>query len=139
MAVKIRLARFGRNKVPFYHLVVSDSRSRRDSKFIEKIGIFNPLLSDDNSEKIVIKKDRAEYWLSVGALPTERVAIIMIKSGIKGAEKYKPTFIPKVKVAKNNDVKGEASAPVADGDLHVEGQVQTASDETATQTDTPAE
>lgn len=108
MAVKIRLARFGRNKVPFYHIVATDSRNRRDSKFLEKIGTFNPLLSDENSEKIVLKKDRAEYWLSVGALPTERVALILIKAGVNGAEKYKPVFIPKEKV-KKEEVKEEVS------------------------------
>ena len=103
MSVKIRLARFGRNKVPFYHIVVSDSRNRRDSKFLEKIGTYNPLLEDDNKEKVIINKDRAEYWLSVGAQPTERAAILMIKLGIKGAEKYKPVFIPKEKTKKKEE------------------------------------
>ncbi len=103
MAVKIRLARFGRNKVPFYHIVVSDSRNRRDSKFLEKIGTYNPLLDDDNKEKVVLKKDRAEYWLSVGAQPTERAAILMIKLGVKGAEKYKPVFTPKQKAVKEEN------------------------------------
>lgn len=97
MAVKIRLARFGRNKVPFYHIVATDSRNRRDSKFLEKLGTYNPLLNDDNAEKIVIKKDRAEYWLGVGAIPTDRAALLMIKAGVKGAEKYKPVFVPKPK------------------------------------------
>ena len=100
MAVKIRLARFGKHKVPFYHIVATDSRNRRDSKFLEKLGTFNPLLDDDNKEKIVIKKDRAEYWLGVGAIPTDRAAILMIKVGVKGAEKYKPVFIPKKKAEK---------------------------------------
>ena len=103
MAVKIRLARFGRNKVPFYHIVVSDSRNRRDSKFLEKIGTYNPLLEDDNKEKVIINKDRAEYWLSVGAQPTERAAILMIKLGVKGAEKYKPVFVPKEKAKKKEE------------------------------------
>jgi len=100
MSTKIRLARFGRNKVPFYYIVVTDSRNRRDSKFIERIGTFNPLLADDNKDKIVLKKDRAEYWLSVGAEPTDRTAILMIKLGVKGAEKYKPVFTPKAKAPK---------------------------------------
>lgn len=121
MAVKIRLARFGRNKVPFYHIVVTDSRNRRDSKFIEKIGLFNPLLDDENKEKVVIKKDRAEYWLGVGALPTERTAIIMIKAGVKGAEKYKPVFTPKAKVVKE------------------EPKAETPTQETAAPAETPAE
>jgi small subunit ribosomal protein S16 len=110
MAVKIRLARFGRNKVPFYHVVATDSRNRRDSKFLEKLGTFNPLLADDNKEKVKIKIDRAEYWLSVGALPSERVALLLIKLGVKGAEKYKPVFIPKAK--KEKEKKGDvATAP----------------------------
>lgn len=123
MAVKIRLARFGRNKVPFYHIVATDSRNRRDSKFLEKIGTFNPLLSDDSSEKIVLKKDRAEYWLSVGALPTERAALILIKAGVKGAEKYKPVFVPKEK-AKKEELKEELKEEVS-------------TSETATDTTTP--
>lgn len=106
MAVKIRLARFGRNKVPFYHIVATDSRNRRDSKFLEKLGTYNPLLDDDNAEKIVIKKDRAEYWLGVGAIPTDRAALLMIKAGVKGAEKYKPVFVPKEK-AKKEETKAE--------------------------------
>ena len=53
MAVKIRLARFGRNKVPFYHIVATDSRNRRDSKFLEKLGTYNPLLNDDNAISIL--------------------------------------------------------------------------------------
>ncbi len=110
MAVKIRLARFGRNKVPFYHIVATDSRNRRDSKFLEKIGTYNPLLNDDNSEKLVIKKDRAEYWLSVGALPTDRAALLLIKAGVKGAEKYKPVFVPKEKAKKEESKVENAQA-----------------------------
>ncbi|MDD2839523.1 MAG: 30S ribosomal protein S16 [Rickettsiales bacterium] len=107
MSTKIRLARFGRNKTPFYHIVVTDSRNRRDSKFIETIGTFNPLLADDSKDKIVLKKDRAEYWLSVGAEPTERMAILMIKLGVKGADKYKPVFVPKAKAVKVEETKAE--------------------------------
>jgi len=92
MAVKIRLARFGRKGVPFYHVVVSDPRRRRDSNFIERIGGYNPLLDDGNKEKLRINKERAEYWLSVGAKPTERVAILLIKSSVSGADKYKPVY-----------------------------------------------
>ena len=108
MSVKIRLARFGKHKVPFYHIVATDSRNRRDSKFLEKLGTYNPLLKDDDKNKIIIKQDRAEYWLSVGAIPTERTAILMIKMGIKGAEKYKPVFTPAKKGEKSKSKKGEA-------------------------------
>lgn len=97
MATRIRLARFGRKKLPFYHVVVTDSRARRDSGFIEKIGYFNPLLEKGKEGRLSLKNDRAEYWLGVGALPSDRVALLLIEGEVKGAEKYKPVFVPKQK------------------------------------------
>mgnify|MGYP001243467347 CR=1 FL=1 len=82
MAVKIRLARGGAKKRPFYSIVVADIRSPRDGKFIEKIGTFNPLLSDDHPEKLVLKEDRAKHWIGTGAKPTDRVAKLMAKLGL---------------------------------------------------------
>lgn len=95
--LKIRLSRGGRKKVPFYQIFVTNSTSPRDSKFLEKIGTFNPLAADDNEQKLVLNKERAEYWLSVGAQPSEKVAKFLIDLGVKGAEKYKPSFKPKAK------------------------------------------
>jgi small subunit ribosomal protein S16 len=95
--LKIRLSRGGRKKVPFYRILVTNSTSPRDSKFLEKIGTFNPLLDDANEQKLTLDKDRAEYWLSVGAKPSEKVAKFLIDLGVKGAEKYKPDFKPKNK------------------------------------------
>lgn len=118
MAVKIRLARFGRKKVPFYHVVVTDSRNRRDSKFLEKVGHFDPLLEDGAKYKVVLENERIEYWLSVGAQPTERVALLMIKAGVKGAEKFKPEFTPKVK-----EVKEEAKVETKTEEVKVETPV----------------
>ena len=95
--LKIRLSRGGRKNVPFYRFVVTNITSPRDSKFLEKIGTFNPLAADDDTSRLTIKKERAEYWLSVGAQPTERAAKFLIELGVAGAEKYKPTFKPKAK------------------------------------------
>ena len=94
--LKIRLSRGGRTGVPFYRILVTNSTSPRDSKFLEKLGTYNPLVADDE-KKISINKERIEYWLSVGAQPTERVASFLIKLGVKGSEVYKPKFEPKVK------------------------------------------
>lgn len=105
MATKIRLARVGRRNLPFYHVVIADSRSPRDGKFIEKVGCYDPVLNDDAKNRINLKLDRIEYWLSVGAEPTERVAIILNKFGVKGAEKYKPVFTPKEKQPKKEKSK----------------------------------
>lgn len=74
MALKIRLARGGAKKRPFYQIVVADSRSPRDGRFIEKIGIYNPMQDPATGERVRIDAERAKYWLGVGALPTERVA-----------------------------------------------------------------
>ncbi|MFC1659354.1 30S ribosomal protein S16 [Pseudomonadota bacterium] len=97
MSTKIRLARGGRKKVPYYRVVVADSRSRRDGKFIEQIGKYNPLLPETDSNRFIIDKERAIYWLGIGSKPTDRVAILMSKAGIKEADKYKPKFTPKKK------------------------------------------
>ncbi len=88
MAVKIRLARWGSKGSPFYHVVVADSRSPRDGKFLEKIGTYNPMLSSDHEDRVVLKDDRVKYWISVGAQPTDRVErILKAKNLLEG--KYK--------------------------------------------------
>ncbi|HUH77441.1 MAG TPA: 30S ribosomal protein S16 [Devosia sp.] len=74
MALKIRLARGGTKKRPYYQIVIADARSPRDGRFIEKIGTFNPLLAKDAENRIVLDTERAKHWLSVGAQPTDRVA-----------------------------------------------------------------
>ncbi len=74
MSLKIRLARGGAKKRPFYRIVVADSRAPRDGRFIEKIGTYNPLLPRDHEQRVMINEDRARHWLSTGAKPTERVA-----------------------------------------------------------------
>lgn len=82
MALKIRLARGGAKKRPFYRVVIADTRSPRDGRFIEKIGTFNPLLPKDNAERVVLDLERAKHWLSVGALPTDRVARFLSEAGV---------------------------------------------------------
>jgi small subunit ribosomal protein S16 len=95
--IKIRLSRGGRTNLPYYRILATNSTSPRDSKFLEKLGTYNPLLGDTDEKRVTIDKERAEYWLSVGAQPTEKVAKFLIKLGVTGAEKYKPDFKPKAK------------------------------------------
>ena len=81
--VKIRLRRMGAKKAPYYRIIVADSRSPRDGRFIERLGSYNPLLAKDNPERVKLDAERAAHWLSVGAQPTDRVARLLDKAGIK--------------------------------------------------------
>ncbi|MET0599311.1 MAG: 30S ribosomal protein S16 [Mesorhizobium sp.] len=81
MALKIRLARAGSKKRPYYHIVVADVRSPRDGRFIEALGSWNPLLPKDG-ERVKLDADRVNHWLSHGALPTDRVLRFLDQAGI---------------------------------------------------------
>ena len=83
MALAIRLARGGAKKRPYYRIVVADSRSPRDGRFIEKVGTYNPLLAKDSPERVKIDADRISHWLSVGAQPSDRVLRFLDAAGIK--------------------------------------------------------
>ena len=74
MGLKIRLARAGAKKRPYYHIVVSDSRSPRDGRFIEKLGSYNPMLPAEHEDRVRLQGERITHWLGQGALATERVA-----------------------------------------------------------------
>lgn len=74
MSLRIRLSRGGAKKRPFYRIVVADSRSPRDGRFIEKIGTYNPMLGKDDPNRVTLDAERAKHWLGVGALPSDRVA-----------------------------------------------------------------
>ncbi|MEM8986426.1 MAG: 30S ribosomal protein S16 [Pseudomonadota bacterium] len=82
MALKLRLARGGSKKRPYYSIVVADVRAPRDGRFIEKVGAYNPLLAKDDEKRVVIKEDRVKHWLGVGAKPTDRVARFLSGAGL---------------------------------------------------------
>lgn len=82
MATAIRLSRGGSKKRPYYKIVVTDSRSSRDGKFIERIGSYNPLLAKDDEKRVVIDVERAKHWVSVGAQPSDRVLRFLDAAGV---------------------------------------------------------
>ncbi|MDV3048999.1 MAG: 30S ribosomal protein S16, partial [Planktomarina sp.] len=86
MAMKIRLARAGSKKRPFYRVVAADSRMPRDGRFIEKLGTYNPLLSKDSEERVKMDMERVQYWLGHGAQPTDRVARMLEAAGVLPAK-----------------------------------------------------
>ena len=81
MSLKLRLARAGTKKRPYYHVVVTDARNPRDGRFIERIGTYDPMLADD-SKRVNILTERATHWLSVGAQPTDRVQRFLDAAGL---------------------------------------------------------
>ena len=81
MSLKIRLSRGGAKKRPFYKIVLADSRSPRDGKFIEKLGTYNPMLPVEHEQRLILKEERIKHWLSVGAQPTDRVAKFLANAG----------------------------------------------------------
>lgn len=108
MSLKIRLARGGAKKAPYYRLVVTNSRNPRDSKFIEKLGSYDPQLEKNDPKRFQINEERIKHWLSVGAIPSEPVARHLRKVGVY---KVAPTYTAKAKGtgAKKNKG-GEAAA-----------------------------
>ena len=82
MATKIRLARGGAKKRPFYRIVVADARAPRDGRFIEKLGTYNPMLPKDNKERLVLNEERIKHWLGNGATPSERVESFLVAAGL---------------------------------------------------------
>ena len=82
MSLKIRLARAGSKKRPYYHVVIADVRSPRDGRFIEQVGSWNPLLPKESGERVKLDADRIQHWMSNGALPTDRVLRFLDEAGI---------------------------------------------------------
>ena len=112
MATKMRLARGGSKKRPFYRIVIADERAPRDGNFIEKIGNFNPMVPKDHKERVVISKERAEHWLKVGAQPTDRVQRILAELGMMDAPKITEKtkkHLPKAKAQERTKAKEEAA------------------------------
>ena len=82
MGLKIRLARAGAKKLPYYHIVVADSRSPRDGRFIERVGSYNPMLPAEQEDRVRLVTERLTYWVGEGAVATDRVARFLGKAGI---------------------------------------------------------
>ena len=96
MALKIRLARGGSKKRPYYHVVVADARSPRDGRFLEKLGSWNPMLAKGDAKRVELDADRIKHWLDNGAQPTDRVLRFLAEAGVgqrdakSNPEKAKP-------------------------------------------------
>jgi small subunit ribosomal protein S16 len=120
MSVKIRLARGGAKKRPYYRVVVADTRSPRDGRFIEKVGAYNPMVPKDHPDRVKLDGERIKHWLSVGALPTDRVARILAANDLYASpavpsqtKKDKPKAKAQERLALEADAKREAEEAAA--------------------------
>ncbi len=124
MAMKIRLARGGSKKRPFYRIVAADSRMPRDGRFIEKLGTYNPLLPKDSEERVKMNMERIQYWLDQGAQPSDRISRMLEAAGViakkernnpnKGTPGKKAQERAEEKAAKAAEAAEAAAAPAED-------------------------
>jgi small subunit ribosomal protein S16 len=113
MALKIRLARGGSKKRPYYHVVVADARSPRDGRFLEKLGSWNPMLAKGDAKRVELDADRIKHWLDNGAQPTDRVLRFLDEAGVAKREtKNNPDKAKPGKKAQERDA--EKAQKIAD-------------------------
>ncbi|PPJ45070.1 30S ribosomal protein S16 [Rhizobium sp. KAs_5_22] len=118
MSLKIRLARGGSKKRPYYQIVIADARSPRDGRFLEKVGSWNPMLGKDNEKRVELNAERIQEWLVKGAQPTDRVLRFLAEAGIttrdarSNPEKAKPGK-KAVERIKEREMKAAAAAAAA--------------------------
>lgn len=109
--VRIRLARGGAKKRPFYRIVAADARSPRDGRFLEKLGTYNPLLPSDAADRVVLNEERIRYWLGQGAQVSDRVARFLDKAGIlPGATRMRGTGKKAAEIAAKKAAEAEKAA-----------------------------
>ena len=135
MAMKIRLARGGSKKRPFYSIVAADSRMPRDGRFIEKLGTYNPLLPKDSEERVKMNMERVEYWLGQGAQPTDRIQRMLEAAGARDKkERSNPQKAePGAKAKERAEEKAAKAAEAAEAAAEAEAS-EAPAEETTTET-----
>ncbi|MFK7866449.1 MAG: 30S ribosomal protein S16 [Alphaproteobacteria bacterium] len=129
MSIAIRMSRGGSKKRPFYNIVVADTRAPRDGRYVEKIGFFNPMVPKDSEERMRINQERAQYWLSVGAIPSDRVAKFLSLLGLIEARKYPEQtkqHLPKAKAQERIREREEAAQKAAEAEAAAKAEAEAA-------------
>ena len=144
MATKIRLARGGSKKRPFYRIVAADVRAPRDGRFIEKLGTYNPLLPKDNADRVTLNKDRIQYWLDQGATPTDRVLRFLDAEGMakrparNNPKKALPGRKAQERIEEKKQKEEEAAAAAAEAEEAAKAAAEAPAEEAAAE-EAPAE
>jgi small subunit ribosomal protein S16 len=141
MAIKIRLARGGSKKRPFYRIVAADSRMPRDGRFIEKLGSYNPLLPKDSEDRVKMDVERVQEWIAKGAQPTDRIARMLEAAGLKEkAERSNPKRAEPGKKAQERVAEKEEKKKAAEeAAKEAKAEAEAPAEEAAAETEAPAE
>jgi small subunit ribosomal protein S16 len=141
MSLKIRLSRAGAKKRPFYRVVVADTRSPRDGRFLERLGTYDPMLPKDHPERVRLNEERVRHWLGVGALPSDRVARFLGAAEIipMPAQRNNPQKgQPRAKALEREAARAKKAAAAAEAPTAAEAAPDTAA-ETAPEEAAPEE
>ena len=114
MALKIRLARGGAKKRPFYRIVVAEASAPRDGRYVERVGTYNPMVPKDHDQRLTLKSERITYWLGQGAQPTERVQKMLAGAGLTDAPVIREQPKKSAPGKKRAEREAEAAAAAAD-------------------------
>ncbi len=117
MPLVMRMTRHGAKKMPYYHIVIADSRAPRDGRFIEKIGTYNPALANDNPDRVKLDAERVKYWLSKGAQPSDRVGRFLFAAKLGPKVEYRDApkkSAPKAKAQERMKAQAEAAKTAAE-------------------------
>ena len=116
MALKIRLARGGAKKRPFYRIVIAEASAPRDGRYVERVGTYNPMVPKDHDQRLTLKNERIAYWLGQGAQPTERVQKMLASAGLMAAPEIREQpkkSAPGKKRTEREEAAAEAAAEAA--------------------------
>ena len=142
MALKIRLARGGAKKRPFYRIVVAEASAPRDGRYVERVGIYNPMVPKDHDQRLVLKNERITYWLGQGAQPTERVQKMLASAGLTEApviREQPKKSAPGKKRAEREAAAAEAATAAAEASAADEAPADEAPAEEAAADEAPAD
>ena len=142
MALKIRLARGGAKKRPFYRIVVAEASAPRDGRYVERVGTYNPMVPKDHEQRLTLKSERITYWLGQGAQPTERVQKMLAGAGLTAApviREQPKKSAPGKKRAEREAEAAEAAAAAAEEAAAAESAVEEAPAEEAAAEEAPVE
>ena len=127
MALKIRLARGGAKKRPFYRVVVAEASAPRDGRFVERVGTYNPMVPKDHEQRLILNGERISFWMSKGAQPTERVHKMLASAGLMSA----PVMRDQPKKSAPGKKRAEREAAAAEAATDAEAQAAQAVEDTS--------